>query len=88
MKKIAKNESELGEVIGNLTDIEKIVRVKVLYDADEVLEILGYYDESMDTKDIEFIDTYPLGVDEAGYLLAIINGNFELAIAMNKRLGI
>ena len=86
MKRIAKKEEELNEVLDNLTQDEKLIRLKGLYSGDEVLEILGYYDDSIDKEDCDFINSYKGGLYEAGYLLGIENGNFELAIAMNKHL--
>jgi hypothetical protein len=82
---IAKNEYDIKEVLNNLSDKVKINRLAKLYTVDEILETLGYYDESMENDEIKLI----ADSNEASnviYKIAINNGNFEQAIAMNKYL--
>lgn len=93
MKKVATNDNEIVEVLNNLTIDEKKERVKKYYDTYEILEILGYYDGSLEENECgdisyiisnstdEFIDDYVLG-------LAINNGNFECSIAYDTFCGI
>ena len=93
MKTVATNDNQIAEVLNNLTIDEKKERVKKYYNTDEILEILGYYDGSLEEsecKDIsntmnkftqEFFEDYVLG-------LAINNGNFECSIAYDKFCGI
>ena len=86
MKKIAKDEFEVAEVMGNLNIHEKVDRVSKLYSVDEILDVLGYHDGSIDEKDAAKIDETKEETEERDfivYLLAINNGNFEQAIAMN-----
>lgn len=85
-KMIAKNEYDMDEVLENLTYRVMRNRLAKLYRVDEILEILGYYDESMDSHDMEQIDEL---VDtpeqlEMIYEVACKNGNFQQAICMNK----
>ena len=89
MKKIAKREEDIAEVINNLTEEEKLQRVKKFYDVEEVLEILGYYNDSMDKDQAAALDDVEYDVkdmERIAYNFAINNGNFEVAIAYNKRL--
>jgi hypothetical protein len=84
---IAENEFEISKVISLLSDEDKIRRISKLYSIDEILEVLGYYDYSMDADDIKLIDeSIGDNQDRQIYSLAIINGNFQQAIAMNKYL--
>ena len=97
MKLIADNEFEIGEVMKNLTEQEKVDRLKgLLYTLDEILEILGYYDGSLEDESVEDIDKllelheHEGNFEEAYYHIAkkyaICNGNFEEAIARNAYL--
>jgi hypothetical protein len=93
MKTVATNDNEIAEVLNNLTIDEKKARVQKYYDTDEILEVLGYYDGSLEEKECEdisntmskftqeFFEDYVLG-------LAINNGNFECSIAYDKFCGI
>ena len=54
---IAENEFEISKVISLLSDEDKIRRISKLYSIDEILEVLGYYDYSMDADDIKLIDS-------------------------------
>ena len=88
---IAKNEFDTPKILAMLNDEAKIRRVKRLYTIDEILEVLGYNDDSMDKEDIKIIDDMYDSLEEwenVIYRMAIINGNFEQAIAMNKALPI
>jgi hypothetical protein len=86
-KTIAKDEFDMNEVLDNLSEKEKIKRVSKLYTIEEILETLGYYDESMDEDDIKTIEASGEN-PQVIYQMAIINGNFEQAIAMNRYLPI
>jgi hypothetical protein len=86
-KTIAKNEFEIKEVLDNLSDEVKIERVSKLYPVDDILEVLGYQDGSMDDEDIQLIEDSGEAEDVI-YKMAINNGNFEQAIAMDKYLPI
>ena len=88
---IAKNEFDTPKILAMLNDEAKIRRVKKLYTIDEILEVLGYHDDSMDKEQIRIIDeVYESreAWENVIYRMAIINGNFEQAIAMNKALPI
>lgn len=88
---IAKNEFDTPKILSMLNDEAKIRRVKRLYTIDEILEVLGYNDDSMDKEEIKIIDDMYDSLEEwenVIYRMAIINGNFEQAIAMNKALPI
>jgi hypothetical protein len=88
---IAKNEFDTPKILAMLNDEAKIRRVKRLYTIDEILEVLGYNDDSMDKEEIKIIDDMYDSLEEwenVIYRMAIINGNFEQAIAMNKALPI
>jgi hypothetical protein len=88
---IAKNEFDTPKILAMLNDEAKIRRVKRLYTIDEILEVLGYYDYSMDKEQISILDAVYNSREEwenVVYRMAIINGNFEQAIAMNKALPI
>jgi hypothetical protein len=88
---IAKNEFDTPKILAMLNDESKIRRVKRLYTIDEILEVLGYNDDSMDKEEIKIIDDMYDSLEEwenVIYRMAIINGNFEQAIAMNKALPI
>ena len=88
---IAKNEFDTPKILAMLNDEAKIRRLSKLYEIDEILDVLGYNDDSMDKEQIKIIDEV-YGSREAWenviYRMAIINGNFEQAIAMNKALPI
>ena len=93
MKTVATNDNEIAEVLNNLTIDEKKERVKKYYDTDEILEILGYYDGSLEENECkeiantmrkfsqEFFEDYVLG-------MAINNSKFECSIAYDKFCGI
>jgi len=88
---IAKDEFDTPKILSMLNDEAKIRRVKNLYTIDEILHVLGYYDDSMDKEQIKIIDDVYNTREEwenVIYRMAIINGNFEQAIAMNKSLPI
>ena len=88
---IARNEFEVADVMCHLSTETKVDRLKKWYDDDDVLSILGYYDDSMDEAEVKKLDAVGNDVAEFKkilYEMAIINGNFECAIAMDKRLPI
>ena len=88
---IAKNEFDTPKILAMLNEQAKIRRVKRLYTIEEILHVLGYYDESMDKEQIRIVDAIYNSREEwedVVYRMAIINGNFEQAIAMNKVLPI
>jgi hypothetical protein len=85
---IAKDEFDITRVLNLLDKKEKIARVKTFYSIDEIEEILGFGDGSVDDEDVIFVDEYVGGRDEAICLLAIKNGNFEEVIARNAFLPI
>jgi hypothetical protein len=85
--KIAKNEFD--RVADNLSLRVKMNRLKKLYDINEILDVLGFNDDSMDIEDEDFINSFKVDSQEwenAIYSLGAVNGNFEQAIAMNKYL--
>ena len=82
--RIAKNDNQISSVLESLTLEEKLTRVKNLYDAEDILEILGYYDGTMDEEDNVKVDGR--NNDEIIFEMAIINGNFETTIAYNQPL--
>lgn len=86
---IAKNEFDTPKILAMLNDEAKIRRLSKLYEIDEILDVLGYNDDSMDKEAIAKVDMAYNTIQEwenVIYRMAIINGNFEQAIAMNKRL--
>jgi len=88
MKKIATNENDIAEVMKNLSVEEKIARAKKLYDVEEILEIIGYYDNTIDEANrmaLKDVENDANDTERIAYLIAINNGNFEMAIAFNKR---
>lgn len=88
---IAKNEFDTPKILAMLNDEAKIRRLSKLYEIDEILDVLGYNDDSMDKEQIKIIDeVYESreAWENVIYRMAIINGNFEQAIAMNKALPI
>ena len=92
MKLIAKNESEVGEVIANLSKYEKLQRLRNLYSLEDVLEIIGYYDDSIEAESSDHIekifDMFPYDAELVTDIIMLVyginNGNFEEAIARNK----
>lgn len=89
---VATCDEDILPVMDALPFSEKINRMKTLYpDADYVADVLGFTDGSVTDK---FSDVYNLlyglglhnACDEVAYQVAINNGNFEEAIAYNKRL--
>ena len=88
---VAKNEFDTPKILAMLNDDAKIRRLSKLYEIDEILDVLGYNDDSMDKEQIKIIDeVYESreAWENVIYRMAIINGNFEQAIAMNKALPI
>ncbi len=96
MKTVATNEAEISTVIKRLTIKEKIERVNNLYPFDEQLEIIGFYDGSIETEDDVIIDSIlndtRISKEKKQFkitkLYVINNGNFEQSIAMNVRCGL
>jgi hypothetical protein len=89
MAKMKLAKDEYDKVADNLSHKVKMNRLRRLYDADEVLTVLGYHDEGMDLGDVDYVDSLPIGSREwenAVFSLGAINGNFEQAIKMNKYL--
>lgn len=94
----ANNTNDVSEVVSilNLSDDEKLRRVKNLYTPDEVAEVLGYYEgysssaftqkEYEKLEDLEHTNTEEF--ENLLYLEAITNGNFEESIRLNLRLPI
>jgi hypothetical protein len=91
MLKIAIKEEDISIVINNLSDDEKVSRLKELYLTDDILEILGFYDGSLEDEEcekIESLESNPIEWERYILELAKDNGNFEEAIAYNKYLKI
>ena len=47
---VAKNEFDTPKILAMLNDDAKIRRLSKLYEIDEILDVLGYNDDSMDTR--------------------------------------
>jgi|LakMenEpi03Aug12_release.lakeMendotaPanAssembly.Ray.scaffolds.fasta_scaffold2467910_1 hypothetical protein len=91
MLKIAIKEEDVPIVLDNLSDEEKVSRLKKLYLTDEILEILGFYDGSLEDEiceKIESLESNPTEWEKYILDLAKGNGNFEEAIAYYKYLKI
>lgn len=93
LKTIATDEYDMDEVLSNLTQQEKIKRLMSLYSLDEVLEILGYGDDSLEEEAVQAIDWIfktstndKIAYERIAASYGINNGNFQQAIAMNTRL--
>lgn len=88
-QKLAKNEFDT--IADSLSEKVRINRLKKLYSIDEILDVLGWGDGSMDAADSDKIEaTIPESKEwySVIYGLAVNNGNFIQAIAMNKYLPI
>jgi uncharacterized protein YjgD (DUF1641 family) len=88
MIKIATTKSEIKEVLNNLADYEKVGRLSVLFGVDEIMEILGYFDGSLEDEYVEAIDEtedISLDRDNIVYSIAIRNKKFNESIARNRK---
>lgn len=71
---------------------ERVETLKSLYDYDEVAEVLGYYDGSMDEEEFKMINQFE-NVDARKFVNTIYNlgadnGNFEESILLKEPLAI
>ena len=88
-QKIAKDEFDT--IADSLSERVRINRLRKLYTIDEICEVLGYFDGSMSDEDEAKIDSAWADSPEQReiiYKLAVNNGNFVQAIAMNTYLPI
>ena len=90
---IAKDEFDIGRVLNKLTTKQKVKRLMYFYTLDEVLDVLGYGDGSIDKEDEQGIDWIlktsandDIAFERIAEQYAIMNGNFEEAIARNCHL--